>query len=321
MSDSVHLLIPFAHALSDGCAQALRGLALPNLEKLLARLSPGQRDAGDEWTLSMPHERVLARAAGLPVTEGLIPLAAWQVKQGGRDPGGEAWARITPCHWRVGRDHVAMDPPQQLQLEAAASQALLAAMKPYFEQDGIALDYDAPTQWLARGEIFRTLPAASLDRVAGRTIDPWMPRTPQAGTVRRLQQEMQMLLYTHEVNEERTRAGLLPVNSFWVSGTGALPPSAGAPPPGLQIAHELREAALLEDWRAWAAAWQQLDANECTRLHAELDRGQSVTLTLCGERAAQTWQGDSSGGMARRIGAAFGNFWNRTKALSALETL
>jgi hypothetical protein len=321
MSDSVHLLIPFAHALSDGCAQALRGLALPNLERLLARLAPGERDAADESTLSMPHERVLARAAGLPVADGLIPLAAWQVKQAGRDPGDRAWARITPCHWRVGRDHVAMDHPQQLQIDATASQALLAAMRPYFEQDGVTLEYDAPTQWLAHGEIFRTLPVASLDRVVGRTIDPWMPRTAQAGTVRRLQQEMQMLLYTHDVNEERTRGGLLPVNSFWVSGTGALPASVGAPPPGLQITHCLRDAALLEDWRAWAAAWQQLDAKECTRLYSELDRGQSVTLTLCGERAAQTWNGRSRGGIARRVGAAFGNLLNRTKALSVLETL
>jgi len=113
----------------------------------------------------------------------------------------------------------------------------------------------------------------------------------------------------------------LPVNSFWVSGTGALPAGSGAPPAGLRITHYLRDAALLEDWHAWAAAWQQLDAKECTRLSGELDRGQSVTLTLCGERAAQTWHGDSSGGMVQRVGAAFGKLWNRTKALPVLETL
>jgi hypothetical protein len=321
MSDSVHLLIPFAYALSDGCAQALQGLALPHLEKLLVRLTPRERDAGDEWTLSMPHERVLAREAGLPVADGLIPWAAWQQLQAGRDPGDKAWARITPCHWRVGRDHVAMDHPQALQLDAAASHALLAAMQPYFEQDGITLEYDAPTLWLAHGEVFRDLPVASLDRVVGRTIDPWMPRTPQARTVRRLQQEMQMLLYTHEVNEERTRGGLAPVNSFWVSGTGALQSSVGTPPPGLQITHYLRDAALLEDWRAWAAAWQQLDAKECTRLSGELDRGQSVALTLCGERNAQTWTGNARGGIAQRAGAALRGMWNRPQAKSQLETL
>jgi hypothetical protein len=321
MSDSVHLLIPFAYALSDGCAQALQGLALPHLEKLLVRLTPRERDAGDEWTLSMPHERVLGREAGLPVADGLIPWAAWQQLQAGRDPGDKAWARITPCHWRVGRDHVAMDHPQALQLDAAASHALLAAMQPYFEQDGITLEYDAPTLWLAHGEVFRDLPVASLDRVVGRTIDPWMPRTPQARTVRRLQQEMQMLLYTHEVNEERTRGGLAPVNSFWVSGTGALQSSVGTPPPGLQITHYLRDAALLEDWRAWAAAWQQLDAKECTRLSGEVDRGQSVALTLCGERNAQTWTGNARGGIAQRAGAALRGMWNRPQAKSQLETL
>jgi hypothetical protein len=208
-----------------------------------------------------------------------------------------------------------------LQLDAAASHALLAAMQPYFEQDGITLEYDAPTLWLAHGEVFRDLPVASLDRVVGRTIDPWMPRTPQARTVRRLQQEMQMLLYTHEVNEERTRGGLAPVNSFWVSGTGALQSSVGTPPPGLQITHYLRDAALLEDWRAWAAAWQQLDAKECTRLSGELDRGQSVALTLCGERNAQTWTGNARGGIAQRAGAALRGMWNRPQAKSQLETL
>ena len=78
-------------------------------------------------------------------------------------------------------------------------------MQPYFEQDGIALEYDAPTLWLAHGELFRDLATASLDRVVGRTIDDWMPRAPEARTLRRLQQEMQMLLYTHAVNE-RARA-------------------------------------------------------------------------------------------------------------------
>ena len=204
-------------------AQALRDLALPQLEKLLARLKPADTDRGEESPLSMPHERVLAREFAMPATDGRIPWAAWQVHQAGRDTQDAAWARITPCHWHVATDHITMAHPQDLRLDAQDSQALLAAMQPFFEQDGIALEYDAPTLWLARGEVFRDLATASLDRVVGRTIDDWMPRAEAAKTLRRLQQEMQMLLYTHEVNEARIRGGLLPVNSFWVSGTGALP--------------------------------------------------------------------------------------------------
>ena len=313
MSDGVHLLIPFAYSSTEGCSRALQDLALPQLERLVAHLKLAGTDGGEESSLSMPHERVLAREFGISAADGCIPWAACQVQQAGRDVQGAAWARITPCHWRVETDHIAMGHPQELQLDPRDSQALLAAMQPFFEQDGIALEYDAPTLWLARGEVFRGLATASLDRVVGRTIDDWMPRAEAAKTVRRLQQEMQMLLYTHEVNEARIRGGLLPVNSFWVSGTGALPDSPPQPaPPGLQITHYLRDAALLEDWRGWAAAWQQLDSKDCARLSKALDAGEAVSLTLCGERNAQTWaSGDNN--IFSRMGSLFGR-----KSASAL---
>jgi hypothetical protein len=311
------LLIPFASSIDEGCAKALHSLALPKLEKLLARLVPLPPDAGDEFTLSMPHERVLARQFGLPGEDGRIPWAAWQAQQGGREAG-QAWARITPCHWTVATDHVVMSHPHELRLDAGESRALLAAMQPFFEEDGIALEYDAPTLWLARGELFRDLATASLDRVVGRTVDDWMPRAPEARNLRRLQQEMQMLLYTHHTNEARTRGGLPPVNSFWASGTGALPAGhSAANAPGLQITHYLRDAALLADWHGWAAAWQQLDDRECGRLLEAADAGEPVTLTLCGERNARTWTSQPAGAFRRRIGAWFGG----RQAAAVLESL
>lgn len=332
MSDSVHLLIPFAACSAAGCREALQGLALPQLEKLLARMAPAAAQApisGDEYTLSPPHERALAAACGLAAPDGQIPWAAWQVQQAQQaDPaapaaGGQAWAWITPCHWRVATDHITMTHPQALQLDAQDAQALLSAMRPYFEQDGITLQYDAPTQWLAHGEVFRSLATASLDRVIGRNIDAWMPEAARAGPLRRLQNEMQMLLYTHEVNEARVRGGQMPVNSFWVSGTGALPPGApAAPPKGLQMTHYLRDAALREDWPAWAAAWQELDARDCSRLAQALARGEAVTLTLCGERSAQSWTASSSGkGSAGALLARLAGWLRAPRATDILQTL
>src|SRR5512133_668517 len=163
MSDGVHLLIPFASSIEEGCVQALRGLALPRLEKLLARLPAAARDSGDERSLSMPYERVLAREFGLPADDGRIPWAAWEARELGHDAGGKAWARITLCHWEVGTSHVDMQHPQALELEPGDSRELLAAMRPYFEADGIALEYEGPTRWLAQGDIFRDLATASLD--------------------------------------------------------------------------------------------------------------------------------------------------------------
>ena len=318
MSDSAHLLIPFASSRDEGCAAALAMLALPHLEKLLARLAPAAIDSGDEGSLSMPHERVLARACSLPADDGRIPWAAWQVAQAGREAGAAAWAHITPCHWQVGQDHVAMGHPHDLQLEARESQALLAAMQPFFEGDGIALEYDSPTLWLARGDVFRDLATAALGRVVGRAVDNWIPRAPEARVLRRLQQEMQMLLYTHDVNEERGLAQLAPVNSFWVSGTGVLPPSASAQtPPGLAVTQALRESALRGDWHGWAAAWQQLDATECADLLQRLNAGQDVSLTLCGDRSAQSWARATGPGFMRRLGSLFAG----KRAHNVLESL
>jgi hypothetical protein len=295
--------------------QALKTLALPRLEKLLARMAPAGRDDGDESTLSMPHERALARALGLPAQDGLVPWAAWEAHQAGRDAGDRAWARITPCHWRVGTGHVAMDNPGDLRLEDGPSRALFDAMQPYFREDGITLEYHLPMFWLAHGDIFRNLPTASLERVAGRSVDDWMPRTPGAAPLRRLQQEMQMLLYTHAVNDERERAGLLPVNSFWVSGAGALA-AAATTPTGLTVIDSLRTPALQADWPSWTAAWQEVDATACARLLGDLERGEPVTLTLSGERGAQTWTSEGDG-LLRRLGALV----TRKKAAMLLANL
>lgn len=300
MSDGAHLLIPFASSSHEGCVEARRGLKLPNLEKLLARLTPAGADEAGEDTLSMPHERALSRIGKLEAPDGCIPWAAWQVAQEGRKPGKDAWAWITPCFWQVGQDHVAMAHPQDLHLAAIESEVLLAAMRPYFEEDGIALEYHAPTLWVARGEVFRDFPTASLDRVIGRMIDPWLPRGDHAKAVRRLQQEMQMLLYTHPVNEDRARRNLAPVNSFWVSATGVLTPSAIPRPPGaLHVPQSLRDAALRQDWRAWASAWRHVDAREGARVLEALDAGEEVSVTLCGERSARAWAGRGNGFFAK----------------------
>ncbi len=281
-------------------------MGLPHLKRLLARMAVASEDIGPAESLSPPHERALARLCGLAAPDGLIPFAAWQVRQEGRDPQDAGWAWITPCHWQMGTDHARMLPPADLRLDAGDSQALLAAMQPYFAEDGIALEYHAPLRWLARGELFRQLPTASLDRVAGAVIDPWMPAGDAGRPLRRLQQEMQMLLYTSPVNDARQRGGLPAVNSFWASGNGALP--AGVPPAApahLIVTHLLRDPALRGDWGAWAQAWQQLDAGECARLEAELARGAEVTLTLCGERGARTWS-TRGAGWRQRATAWFG---------------
>lgn len=311
MSDTPHLLIPFAASPSDGCQQALQDLALPHLDRLLARLPPPATDPGDETDFIPPHERALARHLGLPATSRLAPWAAWHQRQAGitgaDGDGATAWAFVTPCEWRVTTEHVTVGDPAALRLDEAASRALLDIVAPWFAEDGIVLAYEQPTRWLARGAVFEGLATASLDRVIQRDVRAWMPDAAQARLLHRLQSEMQMLLYTHAFNDVRAAQGLGPVNSFWVHGTGSLPPAApgAAPLPSLpEMPTALRDAALAEDWRTWRAAWQALDSGPVARLADRVAAGGAARLTLCGERSALAWQ-TGPRGFVQRIQSLF----------------
>ena len=288
MSDTNHLLIPYAASAATGCQQALQGLALPHLDRLLARLSPHptHSDSGEETSFSAPHERALARTLGLPAQDGRIPWAAWHRHQQGQHTNGEAWAFVTPCQWQVSTDHVTLRNPEHLALDDAASRALLAIVSPWFAEDGITLHYDQPTRWLASSPLFADLATASLERVLQRDVRAWMPDAKAARTLHRLHSEMQMLLYTHAFNDERSERGLPVINSFWVHGTGVLasPPASAAI--ATTVPTTLRDAALNEDWRAWTAAWTALDAGPVADLLRTAESGAAVQLTLCGERNA-----------------------------------
>ncbi len=314
-----HLLIPFAGRGSPGCREALAGLRLPKLEALLGRLSLMHEDMQDESTLSPPHERALSAALGIAAPDGCIPWAALEARQSGLGPtdGGESWGLATLCHWQVGIDDVVLGDPAAIEIDAAESAALLATVQPFFAEDGIALHASAtPGRWLARGKVFEGLATASIDRAVGYPISEWSPLTDAARPMRRLQNEMQMLLYTEHVNDERTARGVPPINSFWLSGTGSLPevPSPNGPAPS--VADALRSPALRDDGAAWASAWQALDAGPVAALLADAANGADVTLTLCGDRGARGF-----GVQARGLVGWARNLFNRQGAAIVLGAL
>lgn len=271
----MHLIVPFASPLSDAGRDALAQLTTPRLDAWLARGTEQERDDGDEWAPAPPHERALARALGW--ADGPAPWAARQAMADGVAVGDSPWGLLTPVHWRVGTDAVHVADPRSLELDEATSRTLFDAVRPLFESEGFRLAWGAPLRWYASHPMFAALPTASLDRVIGRNVDRWLPAQREARLVRRLQNEVQMLLYTHPVNDAREAAGWPAVNSFWLSGCGAARAEA---------AHEavlderLVQPALAEDWPAWTTAWRELDASLATRM--------PTRLTLCGERSALT---------------------------------
>ena len=327
-----HLLLAFAACAGPSWLTTLKAMPAAHTShfaKLLQGMQLVATDTDDALSMSPPHERALARVHGLDVDgqrDGLIPWAAWEHEQRTqRAPDSEtrahSWAYVTPCHWLMGREHATLTDPDALALSEADSRALMAAMQVYFDADGIHLHYVTPQRWLAEGDVFRDLPTASLDRVLGRSVDPWLPAGSTGKTLRRLQNEMQMLLYTHPINDARTSQRQLPVNSIWFSGTGDLPaqghrPAATPERQQLSAPRTLVDAALRDDWEAYAAAWAALDAREAKDWLSRQSAGEVVRLTLCGERSALTIESSP-----RSLRGRLAQFLKPKPLLGLLETL
>jgi hypothetical protein len=306
----MHLIVPFAGVLSEAGRHTAQSLSLPSLEKLLARAHAGSATGGDERSLSAPHEVALAQALGWTVADGRLPLAARAAAQDGVSIGTRPIGLLTPVHLHLGTEQVTMTDPDALDLDVADARTLFDALLPLFADEGFELHWGTAQRWYVVHDSLADWPTASLDRVIGRNIDPWITEAPGRHVWPRLQSETQMLLHSHPINERRESQNLSSVNSVWLSGCGA-PRAAGREVP--RIDDRLRCPALQEHWAAWAEAWHALDAGPIRQL---LDGGDDSVLTLAGERRAQpfTLQHTSAWQRMRTL-------WQRTPAHRLLEVL
>lgn len=306
----MHLIVPFAGVVSEAGRHAATTLSLPRLEQLLARCTTVGTWGSDERTLSAPHELALAHASGWPLVDGLLPLAARAAQCDGVPIGPRPVGLLTPVHLHLGTEQVTMTDPDTLALDAADAGTLFDALQSLFADAGFALAHGRSGRWYLQHESLAALPTASLDRVIGRNVDPWLPEAHAGRAWRRLQSEAQMLLHAHAVNMRREAAGLPSVNSLWLSGCGApatVPPSADP-----NIDDRLRTPALAEDWVAWADAWRALDAGPI----AQWLQRREGTLTLAGERRAVALV-PSGASTWRRLASA----WRRSSGPAMLQSL
>jgi hypothetical protein len=292
----MHWIIPFAGpALEwDSLRAPWRDMRLPHLSAWVSACQPvlsrdDTHSSDPELTFSATHERALAEGLGLDVDDGLVPLGGLAAAELRLPADERVWARVSLAHWQLGTEQVTMLDPTHLSLDEAESRALFDAVRPLFEGDGYAMAWHSPALWLVSHPDLAGLPCASLDRVSGRNVDLWLNPDPRARRVRRLQNEVQMLLYTHPLNDERAARGALPVNSFWLDGCGPVPSQRALDRLAqIRLEERLRTPMLAGDVEAWRRAFEALDEALIRPAWAAAQAGEDVRLTLCGERFAVT---------------------------------
>ena len=262
----MHLMIPHAGALDEAARHAFASLTLPNLAAQLARLSPADTWGSDEFSPQPPHHLALAALRG----QAEPSAAAWSL-----DAGPDlAWALMSPVHLAVGSDGVDMLPPAALNLSESDSARFAALLRELWpESEGWQWRLLDATRWaIGHATALEGLQAASIERAAGRPIEPWLP---DSRLLRRWQNEAQMLLHGQALNGEREARGEPVVNSVWIGDIGR----ANGRPADVTVDARLTEPLVNGDLAAWVEAWQRLDAGPLAR--------ELTSLTLCGERFAR----------------------------------
>jgi hypothetical protein len=94
------------------------------------------------------------------------------------------------------------------------------------------------------------------------SVHDWWTQDVAGRPWRQLVNELQMLWFTHPVNQARQARGLAPVNSLWLFGGATSDQLKRQPPPGeSQTYEQLLGPAQAHDWAGWINALAELETS------------------------------------------------------------
>lgn len=296
-----------------GPSSTTGALATPALETWLAR-------SDLKISAARGFEPVLFQHFGAEIpTEGDLPVAAVTrvLDMGVVDNGW--WLRADPVHLRPERDRLVLADSQILDLTQDEANRLVAEIMEHYKTDGWLLKAARAGRWYLKPPRVPKMTTTPLSEVVGHDIHPSLPQGKDSKVWHTVLNEMQILLHTAKVNDERERHGKLPINSLWFWGGGRLPklnpvawtqlwseeplslafarlaqvPSRAQPAdfeswrrqadPGgeqLVVLDGLRMAQQYADESAWVAAITQLEHQWIAPLFAAVRAGTLVQATL-----------------------------------------
>lgn len=140
----------------------------------------------------------------------------------GREPDRCAWFFAAPATFVADRDRLIVLPLADA-LDAAESEALLAAFHEHFDSESAVLERRGGDRWSFHHPAVVEAHTPSPSAAADVSADPVAFGGADARALARVLNEVQMLWHAHPVNEARRASGRPPANGLWVWGGGALP--------------------------------------------------------------------------------------------------
>lgn len=207
----MHLIVPYLFPSAKFLQAVLQDLRLPALETLVAR---GRRHTQTPQGI----EGALCRAWGIEKQTDWPWAAMSLVAEGGSADQGY-WLRADPVHIRIQSDKLILLGNELLNISPSEAATLSADLNAHFG-DEFKLRPLQPGRWYWNFNRDPEIETTPLSLAAGRHIDPLLPNGKDALKWRALLNEIQMLLFSHPINQEREARGLPSINSIWLWGGG-----------------------------------------------------------------------------------------------------
>lgn len=233
--EEVVIVITDLYLASAAEAASVRGVDLPGLARV-ARFGTSQtlEQGWRPWLAIWSGQSELAQSAPATVAAAASRVTEDEVK------GRMAWL-ATPVHLVAGLASVHLDARGLLHVELDTRRELARQFNSVFAESGFRLEALPSADFLMTGPHIADLDTVEPARVLGASVSEVLPAASSAPTLRRLVAEIEMWLYGHRVNADRTRSGRLPITALWLWGGGVARAGVG---PGIE--HELLSSALTD---------------------------------------------------------------------------
>jgi len=295
---NLELILPFSIPPSGLENDLLKAMQTPALARLIASAKRIPLRNIDPFSKALVHEYLLADQLHGP-HECDPPVTLNRMRDMGLQPTEGRWFTLQPVHIHIARDHLVLTDQRRLDISEQESRVLFSIAKTAADEAGMTLLYGDALTWFLRADTWADLTTASADAACGHNVDIWMPDGEHARAWRKLQNEIQMLWFTHSLNDEREALGKKVINSVWLSGgADALMISekqkhSAASFGNLQFAsdvvstdtvhvllEQLTEPAINSDWGLWLTQIQLLESDWFAPALAALKNRQLDSLTL-----------------------------------------
>ncbi|MEJ2142593.1 MAG: hypothetical protein P8Y24_09625 [Gammaproteobacteria bacterium] len=157
------------------------------------------------------------------------PLAEWRLalEDINESPGQHHWLCADPVYIHPDRSEALLLAHEELEITHEEAEQLANLINQHYKDEPWELHVGSTHRWYIKSLQDYELQTRTINSVKGKNIFDYLPSGNDARYWQQCMNELQMLLHTSDINQQREEKGLLQINSLWLWGYGKRASEAG----------------------------------------------------------------------------------------------